>query len=255
LSHLILVSNDDGIEAEGLACLTRSLQGLGEVVVVAPARNHSGASHSLTLGRPLKVRRTAPGWFAVEGTPADCVNLGFFRLSGRPPDLVVSGINAGLNIGDDVAYSGTVAAALEGALLGRPGMAVSMDRASLGGDGWTAAGEVALLLARKILERGLPEDTLLNVNVPSGEPRGIRWTRQGRRIPHRPPEMGGGTAAVAAIGEEEFWISDLPLDWKNDPLSDYCAVSEGFISVTPLHLDLTHHRVLEELGGWQLSLE
>ena len=239
----ILVSNDDGIEAEGILALTRALAPLGEIVVVAPARNHSGASHSLTLGRPLQVRSVAPGWFSVEGTPTDCVNLGFFRLFDRLPDIVVSGINAGLNIGDDVTYSGTVAAALEATLLGRPAIAVSMDRRA--GAGWEAAEQVAAHIAARVLERGLPPDTLLNVNVPAVPPRGIRLTRQGRRdvTPVAPV-----SAPPEPVDGLELWISDLSPEWREDPASDRSAIVDGFVSVTPLHPDLTHHPSLERLA-------
>jgi len=236
LSPRILVSNDDGIEAEGIAALARAMATLGDVVVVAPAHNPSGAGHSLTLGRPLRVASVAPGWFAVEGTPTDCVNLGFFKLFDRLPDLVVSGINAGLNIGDDVTYSGTVAAALEATLLGRPAIAVSMDRS--GAMSWAAAEDIARRIAARVLEKGLPPDTLLNVNVPAGEPRGIRLTRQGRRDVTPVSPVAGPPGPVEGV---EFWISDLSPEWREDPLSDRTAIIEGFISVTPLHPDLTHH--------------
>ena len=247
-NRTILVSNDDGVDAEGLARLVESLSPLGEVVVVAPAGNQSAVSHSLTLGRPLRVRRVRPSWFSVDGTPTDCVNIGCSGLLRRPPGLVVSGINAGLNVGDDITYSGTVAAAIEGTLLGIPSIAVSMDR-SRGGD-WKAAERIARRLALDVLARGLPEDTLLNVNVPAGDVAGARWTRQGRRMRRalvpRPIEFVDG---------EEYWISDLPPDWAEDPMADWAAVLEGWASVTPLHLDLTHHRAMRQMADWPLLTE
>jgi len=249
LTPRILITNDDGIDAPGIARLDEALAALGETVVVAPAGNQSGAAHSLTLREPLRVHRLSPGRFSVDGTPTDCVNLGFFRLTDRAPDLVVSGVNAGLNIGDDVTYSGTVAAALEGALLGRPAIAVSLER---GADEslWAPTLEFVRGLVVQVFERGLPEDTLLNVNVPASGVKGVRLTRQGRRVtePDRP-------APPMPSDSEWFWIGDVSPGWKDDPLSDYRAIRDGFISVTPLHPDFTNHRAFEHLAAWKLTAE
>src|SRR5215831_2147118 len=182
---LILVSNDDGVHAAGIAALVKGLEDLGEVLVVAPAREQSAMSHAISLDRPLRKTEIRKGWFAIDGTPVDCVYLGLLHIAPRPPALVISGINHGYNLGADVFYSGTVAAAVEGAIRGIPAFAISLGRAPGGTTphgGFEQAARFAHALARAVLQKGLPEQTLLNVNIPPGELGGYRWTRLGRRI-------------------------------------------------------------------------
>lgn len=237
----ILVTNDDGYSSEGIAALLDALEGLGELWMVAPDSEQSAVSHALTLDRPLRVRRIDDRRFIVNGTPTDCVTLGISSLLGdRPPDLVVSGINRGGNMGVDVHYSGTVSAAFEGVILGYPAIAVS--QAVGQGMVWDAAAASARELAAWVLEHGLPEATLLNVNVPLGRPRGLRLTRLGVR---RYTE--GVVAQRDPRGRRIYWIGGGEPVWEAIPGTDFHEVGEGFISVTPLHLDMTEHRVLERL--------
>jgi 5'-nucleotidase len=247
---LILVSNDDGIGAAGLRALAESLSNLGEVVVVAPDRERSAAGHSLTLSRPLRASHLDLGWYSVDGTPTDCITLAVMGLLSRRPSLVAAGINHGSNLGDDVTYSGTVSSAIEATLQGIPAFAVS-----LAGDGefdFRGAAAIAERLAEEVLRRGLPRDTLLNVNVPNLAPdaiRGVRVTRQGRRV--------YGETVVQKVdprGKAYYWIGGTKPKWERSGETDYEAVSNGWISVTPLHLDLTNHRVIDELKAWRLSL-
>ena len=245
---IILVSNDDGIQSEGLKALAGALESLGDVYVVAPDRERSAASHALTLHSPLRVDRVAPRWFAVDGTPTDCVNLGVNGPSFLPrrPDLVVSGINKGGNLADDITYSGTVAAAMEGTLLGIPSMAVSL----LGRNGYDfgPAARFAARAAEKIAQHGLPKDTLLNVNVPPGPIGGARVTQMGKRV--------YGDSIVEKTdprGRKYYWIGGDDLKHVDTPGTDIAAVLEGFISVTPLHLDLTHRAAMHEISGWSFD--
>jgi 5'-nucleotidase len=243
----ILVTNDDGFSSQGITALIDGLEGLGELWMVAPDGEQSAVSHALTLDRPLRVRRIADRRFAVNGTPTDCVTLGISSLLGdRPPDLVVSGINRGGNMGVDVHYSGTVSAAFEGVILGYPAIAVSQ----VVGEGmsWSAASALARELASWVLEHGLPESTLLNVNVPLGRPRGLRLTRLGVRrytegvVPQRDPR-----------GRKIYWIGGGEPVWEAIPGTDFHEVGEGFISVTPLHLDMTSHGELDRLKSLRPS--
>ena len=243
----ILVTNDDGYGAPGLAALARALSTLGAVTVVAPDRERSSTSHALTLHRPLRVRSHGSRQFSVDGTPTDCVYLGVVQPLGPAPDLVVSGINRGLNVGDDVTYSGTVAAAFEAALLGVPSFAVSLD--SEAGGRFGAAGELAREVARRILEKGLPADTILNVNLPAGAPRGVRFTRQGKRIYTKHVE-----ARRDPRGSVYYWIGGEPTLASPDPGSDLAAVLAGYAAITPLKLDLTDARTLEEIGRWRIAV-
>jgi 5'-nucleotidase len=241
---LILVSNDDGIHSEGIVALADALRGCGEVVVVAPDRERSAVSHSLTLHRPLRVEELGPGRYAIDGTPTDCVNLAVNGILGRRPALVVSGINKGANLGDDVTYSGTVSAAMEGTLLGIPSLAISLlGRASFRFD--VAAG-FATRLVTWVLARGLPPDTLLNVNVPAPDDaravRGFALTRMGRRR--------YGDAIVEKVdprGKKYYWIGGEELEFVDEEGTDFHAVSQGLISVTPIHLDLTNYKSFEAL--------
>ena len=237
----ILLTNDDGYTSEGIQILADSLESLAEVWVVAPRTEQSAVSHSLTLDRPLRMERVGERRYAVDGTPTDCVALGVANLLGdAPPDLVVSGINSGANMGVDVHYSGTVAAAFEGVILGSPALAVSQVRGN--GVGFETAAEVSRRLAEWILASGLPADTLLNVNVPPGAPRGIKLTRLGVR---RYTE--GIIEQVDPRGKQIFWIGGGEPVWEKIPGTDFHEVAAGFVSVTPLHLDMTDLGFLDRL--------
>ncbi len=247
----ILLTNDDGIEADGLRELEAGCAGLGELVVVAPDREQSACSHALTLQRPLRIEERGPGRFAVDGTPTDCVFLGINQiLRDRRPDLVLSGINRGGNLGDDLTYSGTVAAAFEATLLGIPALAVSLEIARE--HHFAAAGRVAARLAAEVLDRGLPPGTLLNINVPDlpfARLRGIRITRQGKRTYSDEVREN-----IDPRGRRYYWIGGEVLPDEAAEGSDAAAVREGYVSLTPVHLDLTHYRVMAELERWDLRL-
>jgi 5'-nucleotidase len=246
---LILVCNDDGIHSEGILALAEALGQLGEVVVVAPDRERSAVSHSLTLHRPLRVTELGAGRYAVDGTPTDCVNLALNGILARRPALVVSGINKGANLGDDLTYSGTVSAAMEGTLLGVPAFAISLlGRANFRFD---VAAAFAVRLAAWVIERGLPPDTLLNVNVPAPVDgqlvRGFALTRMGRRR--------YGDAIVEKVdprGKKYYWIGGEELEFVEEEGTDFHAVSRGLISVTPIHLDLTNYKSFDTLRALQL---
>ena len=247
---LILVSNDDGIGAAGLHALAQALSALGRVVVVAPDRERSAVGHALTLHRPLRLTELRTDWYAVDGTPTDCVHLGVHGILDRMPDLLVAGINHGPNLGDDLTYSGTVGVALEGALFGIPSLAVSL--AAREEFHFGPAAEVARELAAQVGERGLPKGTLLNVNVPNvarlTELRGIRTTRQGRR------RFGSGVECKTdPRGRSYYWIGGEELGYVvEDTGTDVEAVSHGRVSVTPVSTDLTNYEFLKSLGEWRL---
>jgi 5'-nucleotidase len=247
MAAVILVTNDDGIHAAGLAALAEALASLGEVYVVAPDREQSAVGHALTLHRPLRVDRVGDHRFAVNGTPSDCVNLGVLGLLPEPPVLVVSGVNHGSNLGDDVTYSGTVSAAMEGTLLGVPSMAISQLDGEAGG--FDSAKRIAELVAARVLVEGLPAKTLLNVNVPRVEVRGIRMTRLGHRV-YREKVV----QEMDPRGRPYYWIGAGPPEWREDEASDIAAVHDGWASVTPLHLDLTHFGALGRMAEWEGSL-
>jgi len=242
----ILITNDDGFAAEGLKLLEESLSDLGTVWVVAPDREQSGQGHALTLHHPLRIERRGPRHFAVQGTPTDCIYLGVHTILGGPPGLVVSGINRGINMGDDVTYSGTVSAAFEATLCAIPAFAMSQE---IGEEpmSFEAAARFARDLAGEILRRGMPPDTLLNVNVPKERPRGVRVTHQGKRL-----YPGGVIERKDPKGRTYYWIGGAPAQWEEDASSDFCALADGYISVTPLHLDLTNYKVLDEVRRWNL---
>jgi 5'-nucleotidase len=246
LKKLILVSNDDGIHSEGIKALARALRRVGEVYVVAPDRERSAASHSLTLHRPLRVELHGTNAYAIDGTPTDCINIAVNGILKKKPDLVVSGINKGGNLGDDVTYSGTVSAAMEGTLLGIPSIAISL--VSRGNFDFTLAARFAVRLARFVLKNGLPKDTLLNVNVPEGvDIKGYRVTKQGKRF--------YGDAVVEKVdprGKKYYWIGGDILKWEGGQDTDFQAVADQFISITPVHLDLTNHSSFKELHNWKL---
>lgn len=238
----ILVTNDDGIFSEGIKLLAEALSEVAEVTVVAPDREQSATGHSLTLNRPLRMQRMDERWYAVDGTPTDCVNLGVLSLlKDHPPDLVASGINFGTNLGDDVTYSGTVSATFEGTLLGIPSVAFSQE---IGEPFSFAAGaRFAGGFVRELLAQPLAPDLLLNVNLPAGDIRGVRFTRLGRRRYHQ-----SVIEKTDPRGRKYYWIAGSP-QWQVEEGTDYHALMDGWVSVTPLHLDLTDYRGLDGYGA------
>ncbi len=242
---MILVSNDDGITAPGLSALAGALRRVGKVCVVAPDRERSAASHSLTLHKPLRVEKVGINMYAVDGTPTDCINLAINSILTGRPALVVSGINNGANLGDDVTYSGTVSAAMEGTLMSVPSIAVSL--AVNGGRrmNFNEAAAFSVRLARYVLKKGLPRDTLLNVNVPSTKRiKGYRITSLGKRV-----YSDAIVEKVDPRGKRYYWIGGNELEWEGGKGTDFHAVSRGYISITPIHLDLTNYDSLKELSG------
>lgn len=242
---IILVSNDDGIDAPGLAALADALQGLGRVVVVAPDRERSGVARGISLGHPLRLSRRAEDWYTVDGTPTDCVYLAVHRLLDRPPALVVSGINRGPNLADDVTYSGTVAAAMEATLVGIPAVAVSLD-----GEeplDYRPAAAFARAVAEWVVANGLPARALLNVNVPDTQGAPVTefsWTRAGRRdYGHRV------TTREDPRGRPYHWIGGRFLGFAPLEGSDCDAVAAGRAAITPINLDLTHVGLLSRLAS------
>jgi 5'-nucleotidase len=242
----ILITNDDGVHSEGIRILAEVLAPLGTCTTVAPIQEASAIGHALTLRRPLRVEAISPGVFAIDGTPTDCVNIAITHILKGKPDLIVSGINKGWNIGDDVTYSGTVSGALEGALLGIPSIAVSTERVRDEYE-FGPASRAAALVAAAVLDRGLPKFTLLNVNVPNGSNKGFRVTVQARRN------------HVTVVSERTdprhrayYWIEEGQNDWEPHDRSDYQAVKDGYISVTPLQPDMTAHDALAYVEGLPL---
>jgi 5'-nucleotidase len=246
---VILVSNDDGIHSAGLHALEEALMPLGEVYTVAPDREQSAASHALTLHRPLRIEEVGPRRFIVDGTPTDCVNVAVKGFLPVRPQLVVSGINKGANLGDDVTYSGTVSAAIEGSLLGIASIAISLvTRGPTYHFG--PAAEFAATLAAEVIAQGMPSDTLLNINVPDlprEEIKGYLLTRQGKRH-----YAGQIEARIDPRGRKYYWIGGDDLGFDPAEGTDCVAVHEGYISVTPLHVDLTNYRALQELRDLRL---
>ena len=239
---VILVSNDDGIHAPGLLALARALEAVGIVYIVAPDRERSTVGHALTLHRPLRVDQLGQRRFCVNGMPSDCVNLGILGILPERPSLVVAGINHGANLGDDVTYSGTVSAAMEGTLLGIPSVAISVASEE---DGFDAAARFGAILATHVLAQGMPRDTLLNVNVPAN-PTGVKVTRLGRRT-YREKVV----EQTDPRGKRYYWIGAGPALWEAGEDTDFAAIQKGVVSVTPLHLDLTNYQALEALRGWE----
>jgi len=235
----ILVTNDDGHFSLGIHALATALRDVGDVVIVAPQTEASAVGHALTLRRPLRVERVADDVFAVDGTPTDCVNIAIDQILTHKPDLIVSGINKGFNIGDDVTYSGTVAGALEGALLGFPAIAVSQQFTKEVFDFSTAAA-FAARMAKALLTSPLPPRSFLNINVPTGEIQGVRTTVQARRN-----HITKVAQRLDPRGRPYFWIEEASDDWDFEERSDHNAVKAGYISVTPLQPDLTHHHALD----------
>ena len=243
----ILVTNDDGVHSDGIHALASALARLGEVIVVAPHIEASAIGHALTLRRPLRMEQLRDGVYEVDGTPTDCVNVALTQLYASPPDLVVSGINKGYNLGDDVTYSGTVSGALEGALLGIPSIAVSLERTPE--YDFTGAADAAASIAKAVLDRGLPGRTFININVPSGTPRGVRVTVQAKRN-----HLTVVAEREDPRGRSYYWIEEGQNDWEPHDRSDYQAVRDGFMSLTPLQPDLTDYNslaLLDELSAWK----
>jgi 5'-nucleotidase len=245
---VILVTNDDGVHAPGLNALTAVLSDLGQVNVVAPDREVSASSQSLTLTHPLRAEKVANRVYAVDGTPADCVNLAIVKLLSRRPSLVVSGINRGGNLGDDIYYSGTVGGAREGTFFGIHSIAVSL--AARDEHDYRNAAAFIGRLAGLVLERGLPERTLLNVNVPPEKPKGVAITVQGQRA-HEGTILEG----LDPRHRTYYWIEEGRDEWVSDEMSDIFAVRSGLISVTPLRTDSTNHRALAPLRGWARDMD
>ena len=251
----VLVSNDDGVDAPGILVLAQRLSVVGEVIVVAPDRDRSGASNSLTLDQPIRVTRMEDGRYRVAGTPTDCVHLALAGLLDKEPDIVVSGINNSANLGDDVIYSGTVSAAMEGRFLGLPAIAVSLAAKDHKGEHFHSAAQAALAIMQRLLVDPLPADTILNVNVPDrpwAELRGFAVTRLGRR--HRSAPC---IRQTDPRGRPIYWIGPPGEAEDDGPGTDFQAIREGYISITPIQVDLTRYQALEKVSGWveSLSLE
>jgi 5'/3'-nucleotidase len=241
----ILLTNDDGIFSDGLVKLEEALGEVGEVYTVAPASEMSGASHSLTLARPLRIRRIDERHWTVDGTPTDCVTLALNKILGPEelPDICVSGINHGGNLGDDATYSGTVAGALEATILGVPGLAFSL--VARENFDFTEAARFAVTAVRKALTDRLPEGTLLNINIPPGAIKGVRVTRQG--LKNARPVI---SEHIDPRGKPYFWIGEEYFSSSSEDGTDYHAIEQGYISVTPLRSDMTDHRALTAIDTW-----
>src|ERR671932_1479871 len=251
---MILVTNDDGVDSPGLSSLARALRRVDDICVIAPNRNWTAAGHTKTLDRPLRVTEiTLPGTrlpaFSTDGSPSDCVALAFLGLAPERPRLVVSGINTGPNLGSDITYSGTVSAAMEGVVSGVPAIAVSL--ADYYDWDFVYAAAFAARLARRVLHEGLEHDVLLNVNIPRGrrkDIRGVQVTRLGRReyndelIRRKDP-----------LGRDYLWIGGAPPGGAGEPGTDLHAVENGYVSVTPVELDLTNHELIEQIASWGLK--
>lgn len=244
----ILISNDDGVHAPGLKVLAEALAIFGDIVVVAPDRDRSAASNSLTLDRPLKITQQPSGFYAVNGTPTDSVHIAITGWLDKHPDMVVAGINAGSNLGDDVIYSGTVAAAMEGRFLGFPAMAISLVTLNKTERHYETAGIVAQLLIKNMHEKPLAKDTILNINVPNlpwEEIKGFKVTRLGNRhiaekiIPSKDPH-----------GNTIYWVGPAGKEQDAGPDTDFYAVNNGYVSITPLKVDLTDNGALRKVGEW-----
>ncbi len=242
----ILITNDDGYHSEGIVALENALLEIGDVFVVAPASEMSGASHSLTLARPLRIRQIDDRHWTVDGTPTDCVTLALNQIltDGNRPHLCASGINHGENMGDDATYSGTIAGALESTILGVPGLAFSLVAGRT--YDFTEAARVARQMTEKAVKNGLPKDTLLNVNVPKGVPKGIRITKQGFK--NARPVI---TEHTDPRGKSYYWIGEERSGFHADGGTDFEAIDEGFVSVTPMRSDLTNHQAIEMLKNWE----
>ncbi len=248
----VLVSNDDGVEAPGIRALADCLSAVGTVTVVAPDRDRSGASNSLTLDQPIRVTELSERLYRVAGTPTDCVHLALSGLLPSEPDIVVSGINSAANLGDDVIYSGTVAAAMEGRFLGLPAIAVSLVSRDHDGRHYDTAARAALMIMRRLAVDPLPADTILNVNVPDrpwNEIRGFEVTRLGHR--HRAEPC---IRQHDPRGRPVWWIGPAGPEQDAGPGTDFHAVRAGCVSITPIHVDLTRYQALDKVAGWVVGL-
>ncbi|HEY0461312.1 MAG TPA: 5'/3'-nucleotidase SurE [Pyrinomonadaceae bacterium] len=242
----ILITNDDGYHAEGIIALENALSEIGEVYVVAPASEMSGASHSLTLSRPLRIRQIDARHWTVDGTPTDCVTLALNRIlpPEERPHICASGINHGPNLGDDATYSGTVAGALESTILGVPGLAFSLVASR--GHNFEESIRVAQEITQKAITEGLPAGTLLNVNIPKGVPKGFRITKQGLKDAH--PVI---SEHIDPRGKPYYWIGEQRNGFRATGGTDFEAIDEGFVSVTPMRSDLTDHTAIKLLKTWE----
>ncbi len=238
----ILVTNDDGVRSAGITALAGALEPLGEVTIVAPMAEASAIGHALTLRRPLRLEQLEERVFAVDGTPTDCVNIAVTTVLRGMPSLVVSGINKGWNLGDDVTYSGTVSGAFEGALLGVPSIAVSLQYVVEREFDFTEAARAAHLVAESVLRKGLPARTFLNMNVPKGRTKGFRVTAQAKRN-----HLTRVDERTDPRGQRYFWIEEGQNEWEPHDRSDYQAVRDGYISVTPLQPDLTAYSLMDTI--------
>ena len=249
----LLISNDDGIEAKGIRVLADSMRGLGGVTIVAPDKNRSGASNSLTLDAPIRIKEIEEGVYRVSGTPTDCVHVALTGLLEEDPDIVVSGINSGANLGDDVIYSGTVAAAMEGRFLGYPAVALSLVIGETQQRHYyETAGEAAIRLVTQLQRDPLPADTILNVNIPDcpwSEIKGFEVTRLGHR--HRAEPV---VKTIDPRGRDMYWIGPAGAEQDAGPGTDFDAIRRKFISVTPIHVDLTRYQALDQVAGWVTAI-
>ena len=244
----VLISNDDGVDAPGIRVLAETLGRLGRVTIFAPDRDRSGASNSLTLDQPIRVTEIEPGVHRVAGTPTDCVHLALCGLLDDDPDLVVSGINNAANLGDDVIYSGTVAAAMEGRYLGLPAIAVSLCSRDHQPENFQTAARAVMLLMERLLVDPLPADTILNVNVPDrpwDDIQGFEVTRLGHRHRAEP-----SVAQFDPRGRRVYWIGPAGPEQDAGPGTDFDAVRRGYVSITPIHVDLTRYQAMDKVAGW-----
>jgi 5'-nucleotidase len=245
----ILLTNDDGYQAEGLRALAAALEGFATVSIVAPSREQSGAAQSLTLRQPIVCHAISEREWAVDGTPADCVIVAVHKLLGEKPDMVISGINHGANLGENVYYSGTVGAAREGALHHIPSVAMSLCSKHAKVD-FASAARVARSTAELILKEGLPDQVLLNVNVPEPWKGGVKFTRQSKKITRNQLSEGKDPR-----GRSYFWLFEQKIDRDVEPDTDYAAIFSGAVSITPLHLDPTDTKSLNHLSHWAKPIE
>lgn len=247
----LIISNDDGVFAPGIRALANELSMIAEIEVMAPDRNRSGASNSLTLSRPLTVKRLDNGYYSVEGTPTDCVHIALTGFFDSTSDMVVSGINDGANLGDDILYSGTVAAAMEGRHLGLPAIAVSMVGENI--QHYDTAARITKRLVSKLTHERLPAQTILNINVPDlplDQIQGIQITRLGTRHCAEPT-----VKEFDPRGRVIYWIGPPGMESDAGPGTDFYAVTQGFVSVTPLQLDMTHYKVFDQVSTWMTGVD
>ena len=242
-----MLTNDDGINAKGLLTLKREISKIGEVWVVAPDRDQSATSHSLTLRYPLRVNKIADKFFSIDGTPTDAVMLAVYSIMKKKPDILISGINHGPNLGDDVSYSGTVAAAMEGTILNIPSIAVSV--AKWEAKHFDSAARFVRKLALFVLRNGLPRDTYLNVNVPD-----TKETVERYRITHLGKRAYNDVVIekMDPRSKKYFWIGEQSPTWEKEKDSDFSAIKRGYVSITPLHLDMTDYKTIEQIKKWKI---